>query len=81
MKDANGNSLVAQRLGFRVLTAEGLGSIPTQATKMPQATQSKKKKKATLVERVVFLLKMCDTMTQICSPANPAVEPVPAASW
>ena len=45
IKDANGNSLVVQRLGFRVLTAEGLGSIPTQAIKMPQATQSKKKKK------------------------------------
>ena len=33
------NSLVVQWLGFHALTAEGLGSIPDQGTKMPQAAQ------------------------------------------
>ena len=34
-----GNSLVVQWLGFRAFTAEGLGSIPGQGTKIPQAVQ------------------------------------------
>ena len=33
-----GNSLVAQWLGLRTSTAEGLGSIPGLGTKIPQAT-------------------------------------------
>ena len=33
------NSLVAQNLGLWTLTAKGLGSIPGQGTKIPQATQ------------------------------------------
>ena len=39
-----GNSLVVQWLGLHTLTAEGLGSIPGQGTKIPQAAQQKKKK-------------------------------------
>ena len=38
-----GNSLVVQKLGLHVLTAEGLGSIPGQGTKIPQAVGKKKK--------------------------------------
>ena len=34
-----GNSLVVQKLGLHVLTAEGSGSIPGQGTKIPQAVQ------------------------------------------
>ena len=43
-----GNSLAVQWLGLRALTAEGLGSIPGQGTKIPQVTwcgQKRKKKK------------------------------------
>ena len=32
-----GNSLVVQWLGLQALTARGLGSIPSQGTKIPQA--------------------------------------------
>ena len=32
-----GNSLVVQWLGLSTFTAEGLGSIPGQGTKIPQA--------------------------------------------
>ena len=34
-----GNSLVVQWLGLYTLTAEGVGSIPTLGTKIPQAMQ------------------------------------------
>ena len=40
-----GNSPVVQWLGLRVLTAEGLGSIPGQGTKIPQAVWHGQKKK------------------------------------
>ena len=36
---------MAQWLGLRALTAEGLGSIPGRGTKMPQAARRGKKKK------------------------------------
>ena len=39
-KNTFGNSLVVQWLGLHALTAEGLGSIPAQGTKIPQATWS-----------------------------------------
>ena len=42
-----GNSPVVQWLGLRVLTAEGLGSIPGQGTKIPQAAQRGKKQNKT----------------------------------
>ena len=32
-----GNSLVVQWLGLHIFTASGLGSIPGQGTKIPQA--------------------------------------------
>ena len=38
-----GNSLVVQWLGLCALTAEGLGSIPGQETKIPQAIQCSQK--------------------------------------
>ena len=40
-----GNSLVVQWLGLHALTAEGLGSIPGQGTKILQAAQHNQKKK------------------------------------
>ena len=39
-----GNSLVVQWLRLHALMAEGLGSIPGQGTKIPQATWANKKK-------------------------------------
>ena len=45
-KEQRGNSLVVQWLGLSTFTAEGLGSIPGQGTKIPQAArhgQGKKK--------------------------------------
>ena len=42
------NSLAVQRLGLGTFTAEGLGSIPGQGTKIPQATQHGQKIKITL---------------------------------
>ena len=38
------NSLVVQWLGCHALTAEGLGSIPSQGTKIPQAMWPEKEK-------------------------------------
>ena len=45
------NSLEAQQLELLTFTAEGLGSIPGQGTKIPQATWfgKKKRKKAKLL--------------------------------
>ena len=40
-----GNSLVVQWLGLSALTAMGLGLIPGQGTKIPQASSVAKKKK------------------------------------
>ena len=40
-----GNSLAVQWLGLCTFTAEGLGSIPGQGTKILQAVQCGKKKK------------------------------------
>ena len=40
-----GNSLAVQRLGHHTFTAEGLGSIPSQGTKTPQAKKQKKREK------------------------------------
>ena len=40
-----GNSLVVQWLGLWALTAKGLGLIPGQGTKIPQALWHGKKKK------------------------------------
>ena len=48
-----GNSLEAQRLGVHFLTAEDLGSIPGQGTKILQAMHPGKKKK-----EVVLVVKM-----------------------
>ena len=39
-----GNSLAVQRLGLHTFTAEGVGSIPGQGTKIPQALRPKNKK-------------------------------------
>ena len=39
-----GNSLVVQWLGLHAFTAEGLGSIPGQRTKIPQAASRGQKK-------------------------------------
>ena len=39
------NSLVVQQSGFCTLTEEGVGSIPGQGTKIPQAMQCDRKKK------------------------------------
>ena len=39
-----GNSLVVQWLELCVFTAEGLGSIPSQGTKIPQAVPHGQKK-------------------------------------
>ena len=47
--EIQGNSLAIQWLRLCTLTAEGLGSIPGQGTKIPQAMrhgQKKKKKRA-----------------------------------
>ena len=41
----DGNSLEVQWLGLSTLTAEGLGSIPGQETKIPQAWPPKMKRK------------------------------------
>ena len=40
-----GNSLLVQWFGLIALTAEGLGSIPGQGTKIPQATWHKQRKR------------------------------------
>ena len=40
-----GNSLVVQWLGLHIFTASGLGSIPGQGTKIPQAASHGQKKK------------------------------------
>ena len=40
-----GDSLVVQWLGLHALNAEGLGSIPGQGTKIPQALQRSQKNK------------------------------------
>ena len=40
-----GNSLEVQWLGLHAFTAEGLGSIPGQGTKIPQAARRDEKKK------------------------------------
>ena len=42
-----GNSLVVQWLGLHAFTAEGLGSIPGQRTKIPQAASRGQKKQDT----------------------------------
>ena len=39
-----GNSLAVQWLGLHAFTAKGMGSIPGQGTKIPQATQYSKNK-------------------------------------
>jgi len=39
------NSPAAQRVGLCSLTAEGLGSIPGQGTKIPQTTSGGQKRK------------------------------------
>ena len=44
LKNWYGNSLAVQWLGPRAFTAEGLGSIPGQGTKIPQAVQHSKNK-------------------------------------
>ena len=44
-KSCVGNSLAVQRLGHHTFTAEGLGSIPGQGTKTPQAKKQKKREK------------------------------------
>ena len=43
-KNSLGNSLAVQGLGLHTFTAEGLGSIPGQGTKILQAVPGKKKK-------------------------------------
>ena len=51
------NSLEAQQLELLTFTAEGLGSIPGQGTKIPQATWfGKKKKKKKKKERKLMVL-------------------------
>ena len=50
-----GNSLAVQWLGLLALTAEGLGSIPVQGTKIPQATQHGQKKKEATYYMIPFL--------------------------
>ena len=45
LKRPRGNSLVVQWLGLSAFTAESLGSIPGQGTKILKATQCSKKKK------------------------------------
>ena len=37
--DLRGSPLVVQWLGLRGFTAEGIGSVPSQKIKFPQATQ------------------------------------------
>ena len=44
-----GNSLAVQWSGLRAFTAVGLGSIPGQETKIPQASWCRKKKKNDLI--------------------------------
>ena len=39
-----GNSLAAQWLGFHTFTAKGVGSVPGQGTKIPQAMWCGQKK-------------------------------------
>ena len=46
-KNSLGNSLAVQGLGLHTFTAEGLGSIPGQGTKILQAVPGKKKKSLT----------------------------------
>ena len=41
----NGNSLAVQWLGLHTFIAEGLGSIPSRGTKIPQTEWHGKKKK------------------------------------
>ena len=41
----NGNSLAVQWLGLPAFTAEGLGSVPSQGTKILQATWHSQKQK------------------------------------
>ena len=43
-----GNSLVVRWVGRCAFTAEGMGSIPGQGTKIPQAVQRSKKKKGSV---------------------------------
>ena len=47
-----GNSLVVQCLELWPSTAEGMGSIPGQGTKILDASQKRKKKKIKLIEIV-----------------------------
>ena len=49
-----GNSPVVQRLGLHAFTAMGQGSIPSQGTKIPQATQAAKNKKTKKVVGMLF---------------------------
>ena len=55
-----GNSLAVQWLGLRAPTAEGVGLIPGQGTKIPQATRrgqkKKKKKKRSTIHGIRFNL-------------------------
>ena len=44
-QECSGNSLMVQLLGLHALTAEGLGSISGQGTKIPQATRYGQKEK------------------------------------
>ena len=46
-----GNSLVVQWLGLHAFTAKGMGSIPSQGTKIPQATWCGQNFKKTKKER------------------------------
>ena len=51
-----GNSLAVQWLRLNTLTAKGPGSIPGQATKIPQATWPKKQNKTLEWEYIVLWL-------------------------
>ena len=56
-----GNSLAVKWLEFCAITAEGLGSIPGQGTKIPQASwhgQKKQKKQVQRNKQILFKIKM-----------------------
>ena len=43
IREVQGNSLAVQQLGLCISSAEGIGSIPRQETRIPQAAQCSQK--------------------------------------
>lgn len=56
LRFVSGNSVAVQWLGLRALTVEGLGSIPCQGIKIPQAVWHGQKKKKMLECLLLYIL-------------------------